>query len=386
MPEQMARVVLVEASQHLPGLFPLQSWEALREAELVWARDPDSHPSAPYLALCDTPLVRLEPAELDLRRLDLTEPGSVEDRRYARALLDLAEVEGTAVYLLGPPDGEGFTRVVGLEATKIAVEIEFVFHLEPPGAEVLRLAEVERRLRDPEGGCPWDLEQDHASLARFLVEETYELLDAIDAGDDEAIVEELGDVLLQVVFHAQVGADRSAFTLDDVARGIADKLVRRHPHVFGDVEVTGAEDVIARWEVLKAQEKARTGPFEGVPSALPALQLAEKLQRRAAKLGFERWEAIEAADVVREGADALTRLVAAGPDTHEERLGELLSAAVGLARHLHVDPERALRRATAGFRHRFESAVAAATAEGLDLAALEPAAWRRLWQAAEQGP
>ncbi|MDP8927375.1 MAG: nucleoside triphosphate pyrophosphohydrolase [Actinomycetota bacterium] len=380
----MARVVLVEASERLPGLFPLQAWEALRGAELVWARDPDTHPSAPYLTLFDTPLVRLEPAELDLRRLDLTEPGSVEDRRYARALLDLAEVEGKAVYLLGPPDGGSFTRVVGLQATKIAVEIEFVFHLEPPGAEVLRLAEVERRLRDPEAGCPWDLEQDHASLARYLVEETYELLDAIDAGDDEAIVEELGDVLLQVVFHAQVGADRGAFTIDEVARGIADKLVRRHPHVFEDVEVTGADEVVARWEVLKQQEKARTGPFEGVPSALPALLLAEKLQRRAAKLGFERWEAVAAADVVRAEADALARLEG-DPDTREERLGELFSAAVGLSRHLHVDPERALRRATARFRRRFESAMAAATAEGLNLEALEPARWWRLWQAAEQG-
>lgn len=380
----MARVVLVEASERLPSLFPLQSWEALRGADLVWAREPDNHPSSPYLALSDTPLVRLEPAELDLRRLDLTEPGSIEDRRYARALLDLAEVEGTAVYLLGPPDGDSFTRVVGLEATKNAVEIEFVFHLEPSGAEVLRLAEIERRLRDPEGGCPWDLEQDHATLGRYLVEETYELLDAIDAGDDEAIVEELGDVLLQVVFHAQVGADRGAFTLDDVARGIADKLVRRHPHVFGDVEVSGADEVVARWEILKQQEKARTGPFEGVPSALPALQLAEKLQRRAAKLGFERWEAV-AADFIRTQVDALTRLEG-DPDTNEERVGELLSAAVGLARHLHVDPERALRRATARFRRGFEAALTAANAEGLNLDALEPATWWRLWEAGEQGP
>ncbi len=378
----MARVVLVETSERLPGLFPLQSWEALRGAELVWVRDPDAHPSAPYLALADIPLIRLEPADLDLRRLDLTQPGSIEDRRYARSLLDLAEVEGVAVYLLGPGDSDSFRRVVGLEATKVGAEIELVFHLEPPGVEVLRLAEVERLLRDPERGCPWDLQQDHASLARYLVEETYELLDAIDAGEDEAIAEELGDVLLQVVFHAQIAADRGAFTLDDVARGIVDKLVRRHPHVFGDVAVSGADEVKARWEDLKQQEKARSGPFEGVPSALPALQLAEKLQRRAARLGFEPFQAVNR---ICAHAEELAR-GSAGADANEERLGELLSAAVGLARHLHVDPERALRRATARFRRRFEAALAAAHAEGLNLEALEQAMWWRLWEAGEQGP
>lgn len=377
----MPRIVLVETSERLPGLFPLQSWEALRGAELVWARDPDSHPSAPYLALAEIPLVQLEPADLDLRRLDLTQPGSIEDRRYARSLLDLAEVEGVAVYLLGPDDSDSFRRVVGLEATKVAAEIEFVFHLEPPGVEVLRLAEVERRLRDPEQGCPWDLQQDHASLARYLVEETYELLDAIEADDDEAIVEELGDVLLQVVFHGQIGADRGAFTFDDVARGIADKLVHRHPHVFGDVEISGAEEVKARWEDLKQQEKARSGPFEGVPSALPALQLADKLQRRAARLGFESFQAVDricaqVEEVARPSAD---------PYLQEERLGEVLLAVVGLARHVDVDPERALRRAVARFRRRFESAAAAAKAQGLNLGALDPAAWWHLWQAAGRG-
>ncbi|MFN2556050.1 MAG: nucleoside triphosphate pyrophosphohydrolase [Nitriliruptorales bacterium] len=376
----MTRVVLVEASERLPGLFPLQSWEALRDAELVWARNPDTHPSAPYLALADIPLVRLEPADLNLRRLDLSQPGSVEDRRYARALLELAEVEGVAFYLLGPADSDSFRRVVGLEATRDAIEVEFVFHLEPPGVEVLRLTEVERRLRDPERGCPWDLQQDHASLARYLVEETYELLEAIDSGDDEAIVEELGDVLLQVVFHAEIGADRRAFTLDDVARGIADKLVRRHPHVFGDVQVSGADEVKARWEDLKQQEKARTGPFEGVPAALPALQLAEKLQRRAARLGFDSFEAAD--HICTRVEDAAHKR--GDPDTNEERLGELLAAVVALARQLDVDPERALRRAAARFRSRFESAAAAAAEEGLSLETLDPASWSRLWEAAGQ--
>jgi XTP/dITP diphosphohydrolase len=378
----MARVVLVESSAPLPGLFPFHAWEALRAAQLVWSREPEAHPSARHLAVADIPLVALHPADLDLAGLDLTRPGSPEDRRYARALVDLAEVEEVAVYLLGPADTDDFTRTVGLEATEAGAEVEFVFHLEPPGSQVLRLAEVERALRHPETGCPWDLKQDHASLGRYLVEETYELLEAIESGDDTAMVEELGDVLLQVVFQAQVAADRGAFDLDDVARGIADKLVRRHPHVFADVQVAGADEVVANWEVLKQEEKRRTGPFEGVPPALPALQLMEKLQRRAAKLGFDWGDHTEPARRIREQLDELE--AAGGPDTQEE-VGDLLGAAVGLARHLDVDPERALRRAAAEFRRRFEAAVATARRDGLDPGRLDGEDWLRLWRAAEHG-
>ncbi|MDQ4129390.1 MAG: nucleoside triphosphate pyrophosphohydrolase [Actinomycetota bacterium] len=376
----MARVILVQASARLPGLFPLQSWEALRSAEVVWTRAPDRHPSAAYLRLGEIPLVRLEPTEPAREHLDLYGAASPEERGYARALVDLATAKETAVYLLDPDDSDGFVRSVGLEATKAGAEVEFVFHLEPAGVEVLRLAEVERRLRDPEGGCPWDLQQDHASLGRYLVEETYELLDAIEHGSDTDIAEELGDVLLQVVFHAQVAADRGAFDLDDVARGIAEKLVRRHPHVFGDVAVSSAEEVKSRWEVLKQEEKQRTGPFDGIPPALPALLLADKLQRRAAKLGFD-WPGPAAADRIRRELDALDRAVTPGPG--EEQVGELLGATVGLARQLDVDPERALRRAVEKFRRRVEALLAAAADQGLDPASLERDRWLQLWDAVE---
>jgi XTP/dITP diphosphohydrolase len=376
----LARVVLVGSSPHLPGLFPFQSWEALVAADRVWARHPADHPSAPYLALADVALEALDPADLDLRRLDLSRPGDAADRRLARALLDLAESDGIVTYLLGPTDGDDMIRTVGLDAAEAGIEVEFVFHGEPPGSEVLRLAEIERSLRDPVGGCPWDLEQDHRSLARHLVEETYELLDAIDGGVDEEIAEELGDVLLQVVFHAQIAADRGAFDLDDVARGIADKLVRRHPHVFGDAEVADADEVKAKWDELKAREKRREGPFEGVPSSLPALQLVDQLISRAGKLGFAWSDTEGPAEQVRE---ELAELRSADDTAREEELGDLLVAIVALARAHGLHAEQALRRAAGKFRARFETVLALAAERGLDPSGLDANAWTELWQEAK---
>ena len=348
------RLVLVESAEHLPGLFPLQAWEALQAAERVHVRDL-AHPAAVFLQLAGLEVVEVVAERAAVVGASLLEPGDPQDRAIARALMDLA-ASGGATYLLGPADGDAFTRTVGLAAARAHVEVEFVFLMQlPRGHQVLRLAAIEARLRDPVTGCPWDLEQDHRSLARFLVEETYELLDAIDAGDDAAMTEELGDVLLQVVFHAQMGADRGAFDLDDVARGISDKLVHRHPHVFGDVEVTGAREVMANWEVLKQEEKGERGPFEGVPSALPALQLTEKLHRRAAKLGVGP-EGTDAAAAVRE---ALARVADGAPDDVDTAVGELLRAVVSLAREHEVDPEQALRRAATRFRADAEATLAA---------------------------
>ncbi|HEX2029033.1 MAG TPA: nucleoside triphosphate pyrophosphohydrolase [Nitriliruptorales bacterium] len=381
VPTTAARVVLVAFSERLPDLFPLQSWEALSRARTVWTRDPDAHPSGPYLALGDIPLARLEPARLDIAGLDLTQPGSPQDRRYARALLGRATAWGEAVYLLGPTDTDASTRTVAHEAARAGVEVEYVFHHEPPGSEVLRLAEVERTLRHPETGCPWDLQQDHASLGHHLLEETYELLDAIAVADDAAIAEELGDVLLQVVFHAQIASDRAAFDLDDVARGITDKLVRRHPHVFAGVEVSGADEVVANWEVLKQQEKRRTGPFDGVPSALPALALTHALQRRAARLGFDQHDPDDLRDRIRQQLDALDD--AAGGDDRAEQLGDLLATVVALARHLRVDPEQTLRAAAVRFRRHFEAVLAAAHRAGIHPDDLDPDAWLRLWHDVE---
>jgi tetrapyrrole methylase family protein / MazG family protein len=232
------------------------------------------------------------------------------------------------------------------------------------GRWLLDLVKVMARLRAP-GGCPWDAEQTHGTLARHLLEETHELLDAIDGADSEAIRDELGDLLLQVVFHAQIAADEGRWDVDDVARGLVEKLVHRHPHVFGDVEVSGPDEVLTNWEKLKVGEAgSRPGADEDIPATLPALARAAKVQRRAAGWGAE-WPTDSAAiEALRSEAAALGRV-----DTSdaEERIGDLLFAAVAAARKLGVDAESALRRATRDFGERFERLMAEAgdTAEPL---------------------
>jgi MazG family protein len=373
------RVVLVETSDALPGLLPFQAWDVLGTASEVWLRDVEGHPSAPHLYYAGLDLRPVEPAQLERADLDLSQPGSPTDRRLAKALLAIAVEQETAVYLLGPDD-EGLARALAGMAPEHDAEIELVFLAQQPaGTELLRLVEVMRRLRDPEHGCPWDLEQDHATLRRYLVEETYELLHAIEEEDDVELQEELGDVLLQVVFHAQVARDREAFTIDDVARGIADKLVRRHPHVFADGDASTAAEVQENWDRLKGEEKARTGPFDGVPAAGPGLHLLETLQRKAAKRGLPTADD-DPAGRIRASVDGL--VAATGTDDRRRALGDLLAAVVELARHLELDPEEAARAAGARFRVRAERALALATERDLDPDALDPAGRRALWDEA----
>ena len=243
-PARSPRVALVETSEALPGLLPFQAWDVLGTADVVLLRDRDAHPSAAQLHFAGLDLETLPPATLERSDLDLSRPGGPDDRRMAKALVARALASGQAVYLLGPDD-QGLAPALAGMAAEHDLEIELVFLAQQPeGTELLRLVEVMRQLRAPDG-CPWDLEQDHASLARYLVEETYELVDAIEREHDVDIEEELGDVLLQVVFHARIGADRRAFGIDDVARGIADKLVRRHPHVFADGDASTPAEVQA---------------------------------------------------------------------------------------------------------------------------------------------
>lgn len=221
------------------------------------------------------------------------------------------------------------------------------------GRRLLDLVKVMARLRAP-GGCPWDREQTHATLARHLLEETHELLDAIDRGESEAIRDELGDLLLQVVFHAQISSDADGWDVDDVARRLLEKLIHRHPHVFGDVHVSGADEVLVNWERLKAQEAgARPEVEDDIPATLPALARAAKVQRRAAGWGVAWPSATDAAAALREEVD---RLEAA--DDPEARVGRLLFVAVAAARALGVDAESALRRTTRGFAERFEGFMA----------------------------
>ena len=375
---QPPRVVLVETSDALPGLLPFQAWDALGTASVVHLRDPDTHPSAQHLYFAGLDLEALAPATLDRAQLDLTKPGSPEDRRIAKALLEHAAREGMAVYLLGPGD-EGLGPTLGGQANDYDAEIEFVFLAQQPaGAEFVRLVDVLKRLRDPDDGCPWDLEQDHASLAKYLIEESYELIDAIERGHDVDIEEELGDVLLQVVFHAQIASDRRAFNVDDVTRGIVEKLVRRHPHVFADTEVEDADEVKRNWDDLKAQEKVgRTGPFDGVPPALPGLMLLETLERKASKRGFDWSDPSEPVARVREELDEL--LEAGTEEERLEELGDVLGAVVGLARSYDIDPEVAARAASRKFRARFEAVLALAERRDLPIDDLSRDTWLELW-------
>jgi tetrapyrrole methylase family protein / MazG family protein len=234
------------------------------------------------------------------------------------------------------------------------------------GERLLDLIKVMARLRGP-GGCPWDAEQTHQTLARHLLEETHELLQAIDAGDDDGMRDELGDLLLQVVFHAQMAADDDRWDVDDVAEGLIKKLIYRHPHVFGEAEVTGADEVLLNWERLKADEKdAGTGVEDDIPAALPSLARAAKVQRRAAGRGFDRKTVRDALDVLRQEVDDLTATMGMptepdgrvrDPDAVEARIGEVLFATVVVARKAGLDAESALRRTTTGFAQRHERFV-----------------------------
>lgn len=246
--------------------------------------------------------------------------------------------------------------------------------LSPPDdaaeAEIRRLLGIMARLRDPERGCPWDVEQDFASIAPYTIEEAYEVADAIERGDMGELRGELGDLLFQVVFHARMAEEAGHFDFAGVARGIADKMIRRHPHVFGDEsrDRTPAEQTVA-WEAIKAAERAgkpaEAGVLAGVAAGLPALTRAVKLQNRAARVGFDWPNAGEVLAKIAEETAELVEARDAGAATEvAEEYGDLLFVMANLARHLGVDPEAALRAANAKFTRRFEAIEAALAAEG----------------------
>jgi len=242
------------------------------------------------------------------------------------------------------------------------------------------LIAVVHRLRVP-GGCPWDREQTHASLRSTLLEEAYEVLEAIDQGSMPALREELGDVLLQVLMQAEIGQESGEFSLGDVADGIREKLIRRHPHVFGDVQVSGADEVVRNWEALKAAEYRRESALDGVQRSLPALQWAWSLQRRAANVGFD-WPDVEGAlDKVREELDELRQ--AATPEEREAEFGDLVFSMVNVARKMGMNPEDALRQASGRFEARFRLMETAVRAAGKTLAEMPIEELDRFWEAAK---
>lgn len=236
-------------------------------------------------------------------------------------------------------------------------------------------------LRGPDG-CPWDRAQDHMSLRRNMIEEAYEAVSAIEAADDSGLAEELGDVLLQVVLHAQIAADDGRFTIDDVVAGIAEKIRRRHPHVFADADAGTPDEVIERWDAIKRDEKAGSGVLEGIPSALPALLWAQKISRRAVGVGFE-WESLEAVwEKVHEEIDELKETTPGSPEAADE-IGDLLFTVVNLARKQGIDAEEALRVTCRKFIARFEDMERAAGSSGRAMNDLDITEMEELWRIAK---
>jgi MazG family protein len=235
-----------------------------------------------------------------------------------------------------------------------------------------RLVAIMARLRGKDG-CPWDLEQNFDSIKPYTLEETYEVLDAIDRKDYDGLREELGDFILQAVFYAQMASEQGLFRIEDSLTAINEKLIRRHPHIFGDTDAQTADEVLVNWDAIKKQEKAAKGVTEtslldGVLRAVPALAEAQEVSRRAAKVGFDWPEASQVIDKIREELEELQEARASGDREHiEEEFGDFLFSAVNLARFYKVDAEQALRKANAKFRRRFSHVERALAADGKEL-------------------
>jgi MazG family protein len=288
--------------------------------------------------------------------------------------------------------------------------------LKNPGPAFAKLVAVMARLRGP-GGCPWDREQTHSSLRTYLIEEAYEVLDALDSGDDSKFAEELGDLLLQVLFHAQIAAEENRFSILDVIREIHDKMVRRHPHVFGNTRAKTSAEVLRNWELLKREERqskqslaapasnsprlnrrrqakpdsaSQSAPpeslLDGIPNTIPALLQGFQLTRRAARVGFD-WDNVEGIfDKLREESDELRDALhkKESPERVEGELGDILFVAVNLSRFLHVDPEIAMKKASAKFSRRFRQMEKIAREKGTSLSEIPRSQLESLWDQSKQ--
>ena len=254
--------------------------------------------------------------------------------------------------------------------------------------DIQELLAIMRRLRNKNGGCPWDLEQDFSTIAPYTIEEAYEVATAIEHKDYAALKDELGDLLFQVVFHAQMADEAKLFAFEDVVRAICDKMIRRHPHVFGDGGAKTPQAVTEAWDEIKRRERAakpNQGLLDDVPRALPALMRAVKLQNRAAQVGFDWPSAVTVTDKIAEESEELAEAAASGKVAKvAEEFGDLLFAMANLARHLKLDPEDALRAANAKFVRRFKAIESGLHAQGrrLEDASLEE--MEALWQEAKK--
>ncbi|WP_048646161.1 nucleoside triphosphate pyrophosphohydrolase [Nitratireductor soli] len=267
-----------------------------------------------------------------------------------------------------------------------------------PSTDIARLLEIMAALRTPETGCPWDVEQDFASIAPYTIEEAYEVADAIERGDMDDLRDELGDLLLQVVFHARMAEEEERFAFGDVVQAITAKMIRRHPHVFGNAEARGKGMAKGMWETIKAEEKAerrarrsanghdaeQPAYLDEVPRALPALMRALKLQSRAARVGFDWGEAGPVFDKIEEEIGELREAIASRDEAHiAEEYGDLLFAFVNLGRHLGHDPEAALSATNDKFRKRFDHVERALAGAGRSLDEASLAEMEALWQQAK---
>jgi tetrapyrrole methylase family protein / MazG family protein len=278
----------------------------------------------------------------------------------------------------------GAGRSAALESTRLTA-----------GEWFEKLAALQARLRAPDG-CPWDREQTHASLRTYLIEEAYEVREALESGDDGKFAEEMGDLLLQIVFHSQIAKEEGRFTISDVIREVHDKMVRRHPHVFGEKRAKDAAEVLKNWEQIKKEERSAAGKknaggsrhaakdgslLDGVSRALPAALEGFQLTRRAARIGFD-WNSVEGVfDKIGEEAGELRQALSA-KDTNrtEEEMGDLLFASVNLARFLHIDPEIALKKANAKFSMRFRHMEELAAKNGKALADVSRVQMEEFWE------
>lgn len=323
-PPSDAPLVIVTTSPRVaPGLLPLHVWNLLRARQV--AAGP-GHPQVDALA-AEGIVVRVVPD----------------------ATLDDVRALSPVAWLAAPGDHPTLRQGSVAGQPNAAV---LVGSADLPGARLLDAVAVMDRLRSP-GGCPWDAEQTHTSLMPYLLEEAYEAYQTLEDGDPDALRDELGDVLLQVLFHARIAAEDAGWSIDDVAEGLVDKLVRRHPHVFGAVSVEGAEQVQANWDAIKAAEAGGGSTVARVPLALPALSLAAKVQKRAAKAGLPAGAVVAGLDSAAP-AGALAAAAAALPfaSDADRAAGELLWTAVAVCRSVGVDPEQALRGAARGHRDR----------------------------------
>ena len=253
-----------------------------------------------------------------------------------------------------------------------------------------KFAEIIAKLRDPNGGCPWDLEQTYQTMPPHILEEAYEVVEAINQDDRKELKEELGDLLMQVVFLSQLAQEEGAFTLDDVIDGITDKIIRRHPHVFGEIKAENSDEVLKNWENIKQQERYQKEQFsilDNVPIALPSLLRAAKLQKRCAKVGFD-WSELEPTiqkveeelQVVRDEVSKQPQ----NPQAIEEEIGDLLFASVNVARHLKLNPEEALRKANLKFERRFRQVEQSILASGRQLEQVSLAEMDLIWDQVKQ--